>query len=202
MNPIIIFLRILVSPFILKFPLGAGLLSILLDNLDWHTKQILNIPPIGEYQYIDKFLDIFYLLFIFMVSLKFKNIIIKNTLIILFVLRFIGFIMFEITGDRLFLFYFPNIFESFFFFYYLVQEIARYEPKIPYFIVSLTLVIITLLKLPQEYAIHFIQKPLILELFGRSFEYQDTNFQIFIILASSIILGYYYKNKKKTASRK
>lgn len=197
MNPIIIFLRIVTAPLILKFPLGAGLFSILLDNLDWHTKQIFNIAPIGDYQHIDKFLDIFYLLFIFIVSLRFKNKIIKNTLILLFILRFVGFVMFEITGNRLLLFYFPNIFESFFFFYYLVQLIAKYEPKIPYFAVCLVLVLITILKLPQEYAIHVIQKPLIMSVFGRTFEYQDTNIQIIIILTTSLILGAYYKKRKK-----
>lgn len=160
MNPIIIAIRFLLAPLILKWPLFGGGLAILLDNLDWYTKDLFGMLSIGEYESIDKLLDLWYLSFIFVIALKFKNKLIRNVLIGLFIYRVIGTLLFELTNSRILLVLFPNVFENFFFFYYILKKISFREPVIPLGLFAFFLSIVIVLKLIEEYSIHVTQKPL------------------------------------------
>ncbi|MDO8583129.1 MAG: hypothetical protein Q7R51_01215 [bacterium] len=160
MNPIVIFARILFAPLILKWPLFGGILAVFLDNIDWYTKNLFGISSVGEYQIIDKMLDTLYLSFLFIITLRFKNKIVRNILIFLFFYRLIGAILFVATQAQILLFIFPNIFEIFFFFYYILQKIAEREPKIPLALLGLFLALVSFSGIIQEYTIHISHKNL------------------------------------------
>jgi len=203
MNPIVILFRLVLPLSILKFPLIGGGLAIILDNLDWHTKQLFGIQPIFEYQLIDKFLDTYYLALLAIVAWRFRNKLIRNVTVGLFVYRFIGFVLFEITGIRMFLFIFPNIFENFFFFYYIIKTTASYEPKIRYLGVLIFIMMVAFPKMLQEYSIHVIQEPLELNLFGYNYIYQGATHQILYIVTIAVLLGIFYrKNKERLSQQK
>lgn len=199
MNPIFIIARIFFPLLILRYPLAGGILAIILDNLDWHIKTLFGISPVGDYQLIDKGLDMFYLSLLFIVALRFKNLLIKRILIGLFVYRLIGFILFEITHLRFLLMVFPNVFENFFFFYLIVKSIAK-EPKVSWPEVVVFLLTVTIPKLAHEYSIHIIQKPLVFDIFGFSYQYDGLYHQAVFILVVSIAVGVYYRRKETQLS--
>lgn len=196
MNPILIVLRLVLPLSILKYPLLGGIIAISLDNLDWVTKDLFGISPIFEYQLIDKFLDTYYLTFLALASLKFKNKLVKNTLTGLFIYRLIGFLIFEITQIRLVLFFFPNIFENLFFFYLITKTIAGFEPNIKYLGLSLLTFIVSIPKVLQEYSIHVIQKHIEFNIFGFEYYYHTTWMQIAYIILFALIFGIYFRENK------
>ncbi len=109
------------------------------------------------YQTMDKWLDFYYLSFEAGVSWRWTNHLARNTSIFLFVYRFLGFILMQITGIRLFLFIFPNLFENFFLYYVVV---ARFFPKlVPKNLKQLGLILLILYipKFGQEWVLHYQQ---------------------------------------------
>ena len=109
------------------------------------------------YQRMDKWLDIYYLSFEAGVSLRWPNRLARNTSIFLFVYRFIGLVLFEITHARVLFFFFPNLFENFFVYYVFV---ARFFPKLaPTNLKQLGLVLFILYipKFGQEWLLHYQQ---------------------------------------------
>ncbi len=196
MNPVIILFRLILPLSILKFPLIGGGISIWLDNIDWHTKELFGIQPIFEYQAIDKILDTYYLALLAIIAFKFGNKLIRNVALGLFAFRLIGVLLFEVTHVRVFLFFFPNIFENFFFFYYILKTVASYEPKIRYLGALIFILIVTLPKMLQEYSIHVIQKPLELNLFGYNYLYQGATHQLLYIVIISVLIGIFYRKNK------
>ncbi len=197
MSPIIIIARLFLPLIILRYPLFGGAVAIILDNIDWHTRSLFGLRPFFDYQSIDKILDMYYLSLIAIVGWKFKNILIRNLIFGLFIYRFIGFLLFEFTQMRSMLFLFPNIYENFFFFYYILKTIASYEPKIPIPTTVLFVVLVAVPKILQEYAIHIIQKPLEFNIFGFLYIYEGSNHQIAYILFISVFFGLLYKKSKK-----
>src|SRR5687767_8535111 len=116
MDPIILVLRILVPLSIFRFPLLGGLLSLFLDGLDWWVN-IFGIEDIQRnYQILDKLLDIYYLSIEAYVVLRWRNESARFLGLSLYIYRLVGVILFELTGARIFLFVFMNLFESFFLF--------------------------------------------------------------------------------------
>lgn len=69
----------------------------------------------AAYHLFDKWLDLYMITIAAIVSLRFKKLE-KYTCLVLFVIRAIGIILFEMTNNHLFLIIFPNIFEFFFVF--------------------------------------------------------------------------------------
>ena len=195
MNPVIILARLILPLTIFKFPLAGGAVSIWLDNIDWHNMNFLGVSPIGNYQLIDKMLDMYYLSFLAFVSLRFKNLLVRNVLLVLFVYRLVGFIFFEITHAGDFLFIFPNIFENFFFFYFILMKVASYEPQISKWMFGFFLILVSIPKMLQEYSMHVAQEPIVAEFMGTRYEL-GTNYQIAYILIFSIAFGLWYRRKK------
>lgn len=196
MNPILIIARLILPLIILGHPLFGGAISLYLDGTDWHTKNLLGIAPFGDYQMIDKLLDMLYLFFFFVVSLYLKNKLVRMFLIVLFVYRMIGITLFELTDMRMFLFIFPNIFENYFYFYYVIKFIARYEPKLSERMIMLTLILMAVPKVLHEYSTHIIQKPIVMKFGEMTFSYDGINSQIMYVVILSLIFGIYYRVTK------
>lgn len=194
MNPFIIAARLVLPISIFKFPIIGGAISVWLDNIDWHNMNFLGVSPIGEYQPIDKILDMYYLSFLAFIALRFKNLLVRNLLLLLFVYRFAGFIFFEITHAQQLLFIFPNIFENFFFFYLILKKVASYEPQMSRLTLGFYIILVSIPKMLQEYSMHIVQKPLIIELAGTPHEL-GTNYQIAYILTLSLLFGFWYRRK-------
>lgn len=154
MDPIVIVLRLLVPLSIFRFPLGGGLSSIFLDGLDWWIN-IFGIANIHQgYQNLDKILDIYYLAIEVIVVSKWIDKRVKSIAWGLFVYRLFGVVLFELTGKGIFLFIFPNVFESLFLFYMACRKILGREANIPAGLLYFCLVVLLIPKMVQEYSQH------------------------------------------------
>lgn len=197
MNPLLIVARIILPLVILWFPLLGGTISVVLDTIDWYTKHLIGIGPIGDYQTIDKALDLYYLSLLAIVAGRFNNKTVRNLIWFFYTYRFFGTVLFEITQMRGLLFIFPNIFENLFFFYYILQSTASYEPKIHILTLGWILVIVTVPKILHEYSIHIIQQQLVIDVFGFLYRYEGTNHQALYLVCISVAFGLFYKTRKK-----
>lgn len=137
----------------------------LLDGLDVVIADIIgigNLPIIAEYynisyHAIDKYLDMYYLFFAFLVSFRWQEHLAKTTSVWLFVWRAVGFVLFEVTKARVFLFFAPNLFENFYLFYLVVKH---YKPQWKIKTKKRLFIILFLLYIPkffQEYLLHVME---------------------------------------------
>ena len=93
------------------------------------------------------------------VSIRFTNVLARNTSLALYIFRLIGIIAFAVTGEqyRKLIFFFPNLFENFFLYCILAQ---RFAPKLmPKSIKNLIIILLILYipKFAQEWILHFQQ---------------------------------------------
>jgi len=155
--------RLLVPLLIFKWRIAGVLLAALADALDVVLVDLLahqlgEMPGFGkDYQFFDKWLDMYYLTFAVIVSFSWKNALAKNTSIVLFGYRLLGLILFEMTGIRKLFFFFPNLFENFYIFYAVAD---RFFPKLVPKTISRLLLILLLLYIPkfiQEWALHYAE---------------------------------------------
>ena len=110
---IISFVRIFASLIVFKFNFYGGLLVILIDFSDLFMMNLISLGGVRNYQTLDKFLDLFYISFFLIISLRWSPIV-RNISIGLYIFRLVGFVLFEIFEERFILFLFPNIFEFWF----------------------------------------------------------------------------------------
>ncbi len=106
---IISFVRIFASLIVFKFNLLGGLLVILIDFSDLFMMNLISLGGVQNYQALDKLLDLFYISFFLIISLRWKKAL-RNISIGLFVFRIFGFILFEIFEERFILFFFSKYF--------------------------------------------------------------------------------------------
>ncbi len=159
---VVVLIRLLTPFSILRWPFGGVLLSIAADAFDITVLRAFGWGFLNEasYQAVDKVFDMYYLSFAFYVSLKWKDLLAKKTSVILFIWRFIGAALFEITGGRKLLFFAPNIFENF---YILAVGIPKISPKFRLDSkkkLAAILLIAGVPKIAQEYIMHFMEYPL------------------------------------------
>lgn len=114
------------SPFLLPFfPFGVGWFNFVLDTVDGDL-----LIPMGldsdTYQLIDKSAD--YVTYIMMVVAAYKWRI-KKEIIITFALRTIGQILFFLTKNEIYFFYFPNLLEPLFLIYATILHFKKDEEK-------------------------------------------------------------------------
>ena len=129
----------------------------LLDAVDANIVHITG-GTFPNYQQVDKYLDTYYLFFEFVVSLRWDHKLAKQTSVILFFHRVVGVILFEITNTRVFLLFFPNLFEYFFLFFLIFKRRYFDSNKVnSWSRIVLILVLLYILKLPQEYLLHYMQ---------------------------------------------
>ncbi len=153
----VILLRLIIPLLIFRRPLLGGVASISIDAFDANIVHLMG-GTFPSYQQIDKFLDTYYLFLEFVVSLAWDHKIAKQTSVILFLYRVVGVILFEVTNARVFLLLFPNLFEYFFLLYLVFKRRCFDSNKVDSWSkIALILVLLYILKLPQEYLLHYQQ---------------------------------------------
>ena len=112
---IIAIVRILGSLPVLFFPFPGAIVAMLTDQSDLFLMNLLHLGGVDNYQSYDKWLDQVYMLTFLIVALRWQGPA-RSISVGLYVFRVFGDIAFEITGERLILFAFPNLFEFWFVF--------------------------------------------------------------------------------------
>ena len=147
---IISFVRIFASLIVFKFNFYGGLLVILIDFSDLFMMNLISLGGVRNYQTLDKFLDLFYISFFLIISLRWSPKV-RNISIGLYIFRLIGFVLFEIFEERFILFLFPNIFEFWFIGIALFNKLTKSQSTKN---IALVLIFAIGLKMLQEYILH------------------------------------------------
>jgi hypothetical protein len=137
---------------VLRWPLAGGLLAIAIDLSDLLLRDVLDLGGIPDYQSLDKWLDQVYLLTFLIVALRWQGL--ERTIAVgLYLYRLVGFVLFEVTGERAVLLLFPNVFEVWFI---AVAAIHALRPGFEWRTSVLAAVIATcvIVKEIQEWALH------------------------------------------------
>ena len=156
---VVVLARLLVPFAILRWPFWGMVAALLADTFDITTLRLFGWETFGPagYQLTDKILDLYYLSFGLYTTADLKEVFAKRTLRILFFWRFAGVVLFEITGLRALLFFAPNLFEYVYLAVFGVKKLfsARLTPRL----FTLLLLLAAVLKLPQEYVMHYLEFP-------------------------------------------
>jgi hypothetical protein len=150
---LIVLIRVLVPFTILRWPLAGGLLALVADALDIVLASLIDLGGLWQYHELDKYLDAYYLAFEWAAAQRWEELG-RRAATVLFAYRVIGVFLFELTGTRVFLFYFPNLFE----YYFLVQAAARqFLPGYQLTPRGLLVILAVLVppKMVQEYFLHY-----------------------------------------------
>ncbi len=159
--PIIVILARLIIPFsIFRWPLWGAVAAMLADGADIMIFEKFGIGMIGweRYHLLDKVLDLYYVFILLLEGLKWENVFDRRVILGLFLLRFFGVVVFEITQWRGTFLFTPNIFENF---YLGVSALSRYLPSFrltPLRLLGI-LIIVSFPKLVQEYIMHYLEFP-------------------------------------------
>ena len=124
---IVLILRLSIPLLIFKNRIAGAIASMVIDMLDVVLVDALQAMPLfnedqegfgDNYQRFDKWLDMYYLTIEAYITFSWRNKLARNTAIGLFIFRFLGIGIFEVTGEdfRKLIFFFPNLFENFFLF--------------------------------------------------------------------------------------
>ena len=152
---LIVVLRILLPLTILRWPLAGGIIALLADALDIVLASLVDLGGLWQYHNLDKFLDTYYLGLEAIVAQRWTALP-RWTATLLFGYRLIGVVLFEATNIRLFLFFFPALFENFFLFYAVLlrffPEYTLTPRRLAYW-----LAILLVPKMIQEYVLHYQQ---------------------------------------------
>ena len=161
----VILLRILVAPLIFIWPLSAIILSFFLDIIDieFASRKVLTL---SEYERYDKALDLWW----YLNTMTFSWFHLPNyrfLLLILFIFRTIGKIIFFLKNNRRIFFLFPNFFENIFLliFFSLYFKQLNFLLDKKHLFISLSIVV--LLKILQEWWVHIAKISISEDFFGR-----------------------------------
>ena len=148
---VIVLVRVAGSLPVLRWPLAGGVLAVLVDLADLLLRDALDLGGVGDYQSLDKWLDQVYLGAFLVVAMRWSSPA-RPIAIGLFAYRFVGFVLFELTGERLLLLVFPNVFEL----WYLLVAAAGPARVAGWSKARLAVVLLALtaVKEAQEWAIH------------------------------------------------
>jgi hypothetical protein len=148
---IIAAIRIAGSLPVLRWAFLGGLLAIFVDLSDLLLMGVLDLGGVPDYQSLDKWLDQVYLALFLVVALRWTEPA-RSISVALYLYRLVGFVLFELTGERALLLLFPNVFEFWFIFVAAVGDdrIARWSRTR----VGVALAVLTVLKEVQEWALH------------------------------------------------
>jgi hypothetical protein len=105
--------RVLGSLPVLRWPFAGGVLAILVDLVDLVLLDWLDPLAFDRYQAFDKYLDQVYMAAFLVVALRWRGTE-RTVAIALYLYRLLGFVAFELTGERFVLLVFPNVFEVWF----------------------------------------------------------------------------------------
>lgn len=140
---------------VLRWAFAGALIAIAVDFSDLFLMNLLDLGGLRNYQAFDKWLDLAYMATFLVVALRWNGPA-RSIAVALFTFRMAGFVAFEATGARGLLLAFPNVFEFWFVF------IAARDHYRPHYVLTgrrvvAWLVILTAMKLGQEYALHGAQ---------------------------------------------
>src|SRR5688500_10822090 len=93
----VILFRLLLSSFIIKYPLMGALIAAVFEFIDLDILMVLETESFKHYQYLDKTLDLYYLGLEAYIASTWKNQLVKKTALVLFAIRFTGTILFLLT---------------------------------------------------------------------------------------------------------
>ncbi len=144
-------IRIAGSLPVLRWPFFGGLLAIFIDLSDLWLMGVLDLGGVPDYQSLDKWLDQVYMATFLIVALRWADPA-RSIAVALYLFRLVGFVAFEVTGERMLLLVFPNVFE---FWFILVaalgpERIGRWGHGR----LAVTLLLLTGLKGIHEWALH------------------------------------------------
>lgn len=146
--------RLLLPLLIPRHPLWGILACMILDSADQSILEAFGIH-FPRYQSYDKALDIYYLAVAYLATMRnWENLAAFQVGRVLFYLRLIGALAFELTGARWLLFVFPNAFEPFFVYYEIVRRRGSPLLLTRNAIMAVVAIIWFVLKLPHEWWIH------------------------------------------------
>jgi hypothetical protein len=155
---IIIALRLLIPLTILRWQLTGGIIAMLLDALDVVLIELIGRGGFGDhYAQLDKLLDSYYLTLELIVAWRWSNRFARQPAIALFGYRVAGVVLFELTGVRVLLVLFPNLFENWWLYCVFV---FRFFPRlVPHSWRSTItpLVILLVPKMGQELLLHYYE---------------------------------------------
>jgi hypothetical protein len=137
----------------LRWPLAGGLLAIFVDLTDLYWREVLDLGGVPDYQQFDKLADQVYLAVFLIVALRWTGP--ERTIsIALYAFRMVGFLLFELSGERALLVLFPNVFEFWFLF---VAALHHFRPAMTWTPARLAVVLVPLTgaKEVQEWALHW-----------------------------------------------
>ena len=137
---------------VLRWPLAGGILAVLVDLSDLLLRDVLDLGGLGDYQAFDKWVDQVYLATFLVVALRWSGVE-RNVAVALYAWRLVGFVAFEVSGDRGLLLWFPNVFEFWFLF---VAGLHRFRPRFVWRPVSLVVTLAMLIGLKElhEWSLH------------------------------------------------
>ena len=166
-------IRLLIPLTILRFPLFGFLASIIADAADYDRIGLGVLIGENDYQIWDKVLDTYFLAIATLVVWKLTDRLTRNTAVVLLAWRLLGVAVFNLTGIRQVLLFFPNILESFlvfvFAFIFFTHKKSVFSSRTDLFI---TLIILSVPKIIQEYFWHF-QKNIPLQTYPFNFSSCD-----------------------------
>ena len=144
--------RVLGSLPVLRWPLAGGILAIVVDLSDLLLRDVLDLGGIPDYQAFDKWADQVYLAAFLVVALRWTGPE-RTVAVALYAYRLVGFVAFELTGQRDLLLVFPNVFEPWFL---LVSAIHRFRPGLIWRPIGIAaaLAVLVAVKEVQEWALH------------------------------------------------
>jgi hypothetical protein len=151
--------RFLIPLLIPRFPLPGVLAALVLDAADQTIFQTWTSLPLDNYQNYDKALDIYYLTIAYIATIRnWSNEFGFHLGQFLFYYRLVGALLFELTGLRAVLLFFPNVFEYYFIAYEVLR--LRWNPVRlqPVLLLGMASAIWVFIKVPQEYWIHIAQR--------------------------------------------
>ena len=135
----------------LRWPFAGALIAIVGDFCDLFLMDWIGGIP--DYQSLDKVCDLAYMFTFLVVALRWAGLE-RAVAVGLFFFRMIGDALFEVSGDRLVLLLFPNVFE---FWFIAVAAWHHYRPRTPLAPrhAAVALVALLLGKEAQEYFLHY-----------------------------------------------
>lgn len=151
---LVVAVRLLLPLLIPRWPLFGILACMVFDSADQSIMQAFGFNPVW-YQSHDKALDVYYLSIAYLATMRnWENVGAFQISRVLYYLRLVGVLAFELSGARWLLFVFPNAFEAFFIYYEIVRR--RGDPMLltRNAAVIVVAVIWFLFKLPHEWWVH------------------------------------------------
>ena len=118
-------IRVLGSLPVLRWAFVGGLIAVFVDLSDLFWRNLLDLGGIDNYQQFDKYLDQVYMLSFLWVAWRWHGWA-RGVALGLFGYRALGFLAFEVSGDRTVLLFFPNVFEFWFLF---VASLPHWRPR-------------------------------------------------------------------------